>query len=590
MLKKLITLGLLLVLIISAITGLTSPFAVYDIQPSNISLTPHTWFPLANGSHNAFVMWRWEPVLSFTAYYLYKFFISSYPQLEIAQIYNGIALFIGTCFSFLLFRHFHPNKKALISTLAWLGIILLGYGSDSVIIDSFTFFPLYFLALDLYFTQGLGKKRLFFLLLVIYSALELVITANQLAFILILIPLIILLQHRKLKITWHYFLLLIPSIIYFFITPVPSNFDYPSDISAHLVSDDGLSGMIRPLVGPEAPTIPTIDRPFIKNAYSTCSALLLLFVIIVGIPSAWKLKSKTMFGWCLLLSLSLVLDVICDESLSHIMPLATINRLIPQVYFFSLTPLACALTFFLLLLHLQSTKTEFYALFLVAILFPANGHPVLQSPIATRAKQELAAINDNQLKQKNEKFLVSPSLHVLNSLGIWILENLPQKNLIDVAKLDPAVKFFDSDESTTKELHVLKDHNWHTRWSTSQTGNEWLLMRFNQVHNIDVIEPTPSNHFYTDFPRGIRISVAKDCSLKEPLNANYEQVFIMPEWQGELLFTPQGYPYFGHHSHVRVSFKEPIAAKCWLIERTGKITSDFDWSIAKIKVHEKMAS
>ena len=569
-------------------------FPIVDVQQvSQLSTTAVSgdWFSLANGSHNAFVNWRWDPLLAQSAAFLCTQF--SVASEDMPLLYNLLCLLIGTLSLSFLYLKISPNRfaAAALLSLVWLFCVVGLWGGDTVLLGSFAWLPLFTLFTIL--SLKLDLKSLPYCILALFFSYRLMVTANQLSILFVVVGVMVAFFFTKESLSrkrvCYVALLLLPTVVCLCKAPVPLNPDYPANVVTHVVADDGLPGMIRPLVGPEAPVVPTIDRPFLKEVYYKPAMLLLLLILVLGVPSAWKLKNKGLFGWSLLLSLLLILDIACSEDISHIMPIATLNRTIPHFFFFTLTPIVFALTIFIFLLHLSFARAEFYALFVAILFMPSGATPLLQSPIAGRAKEEFRELlKRDPTKVVYEKYLTSPSLHLLNSFGLWSLELKDSRRgrFIDVVVLDPQIRFYDSKYSSEEEFSPLRDRNWRTRWSTTQNGNEWLLLRFSEPRTLKAIEPTPGRFFYTDFPRGIRVRVAQHCSEETPREAKFKTIVEMPEWQGELLFTKEGYPFFGSHSRLKINLKSAVTAQCWLLERIGKTTPNFDWSIATIKARE----
>ena len=575
-------------------TGFESIIQNYDIQDlANISAAfSGEWFNLANGSYNTVTPWRWDFLIAKIVSLIAN--ISALQDYLLPTLYCAVCLCISVISTFFLCLCIKPQRyfAAILSTLSWLVILVGAWGCDTIIISSFTWFPLYTIMLILFFKNS--KMRYIYFLISLYLAYHISESANQLSLLFILIGFFFAITITKKLFTKRdssiLFLLAIPAIFCLFTAPVYESPDYPNPtdkIPAHVILDDGLSGIITPTVGPSISMVPTLDRPFVKATYTTPIILLSFFIAVIGVISTIKNYNRTIFGWCLILSIALILDTYCTEEISHIMPLATINRLIPHWFFFSLTPIVFALTIFSFIVHLRLTSYELSAFLLALFFIPSANGALLQSPIANRAINEYQTIlKDNPENIELGKYLASPSLHILNTHGVWILSNNKKKHpkFVDVAVFDKGVKFFDSNNSNNEELKNIIDRNWHTRWHSTQNNNEWILMRLSTPMSINGIEPTPGNFFYTDYPRGIKIKVAETCSAEHPLSAEYKTIINMPKWQGELLFTKNGYPFYGNYSHIKIYFREPTKAQCWLIEKAGTPETHYDWSIAKVKV------
>ncbi len=379
-------------------------------------------------------------------------------------------------------------------------------------------------------------------------------------------------------------------------TPFPN---YPPD--AHLVPDDGIPGIIRPLIGPDTP-IPVMDRSAIKATYGRFSAILLFFSLALLLLFREK-RVRLLSITAVSLALFCWIDTRLTEPFSQIGPLASLSRIVPGLFMIPLTPLALALCLFVMSLILfLASSWKFTVNFLLILVILGVFHkwniedfqtlPFLRdNRYLTATSQALSSIPAQNAKISKAAIL-SPSLYLVREVGESSLENqvkYASATFHDLRKSDVVLSA--SHNNTQESLAVIIDKDrYKNRWSPlkgMQTGDEWLHAAFKNTKSLDGIILS-SGAYVADFPRGVRISIAKNCkdTFSMTDKKDYQVVVDYPSWQGEIKFTESGFPYFAGQDKVKIFFPQAVLARCLLIEQTAESPS-YDWSVTGISLLEE---
>lgn len=372
--------------------------------------------------------------------------------------------------------------------------------------------------------------------------------------------------------------------------------DYPP--LAHVVPYDGLPGITQPLIGPQTP-LPVIDRNAVRATYASAGMLVFLsFLVFLAVDRLLQLfirPAQCLLTTGLAASLVVVLDTWLPPAWSLIAPLAALSRLMPFLYFFPLAPVFLALALFVLLLALMYSRSRrFINVALIHIFaLPVCAFLIKHSPLLAPPGFDYAWTQSQRSAQSenlavHHAILTSPSYHLLNKEGLWVLEERERIKHTIFEPLKPQeVSITTSHSSQAQLIRNLVDGKPRRRWSPKrgyQAGDEWLHLYLKTPRPVAAIELS-TGQFLADFPRGIRLSYLPECA--EPLpgepagSASYSVLIDHPSWQGEILFTPAGFPYYGTQSEVRIHFPRVIEAQCLFIEQTAR-DLNFDWSVAKI--------
>lgn len=560
-----------------------------------------SWFQVANGSHNAYYMWRWDPLLAGIADRTVKdvgMRTESFPV-----VYHLLCLLLAVAGTGLLCLRIAPKAPRLggfTIAAAWLLVLLGLWGADGIVLSGAAWLP--WLTLVLVGALSEGGMRWSYYLLTFFFAYRISATANQLALLwdtaafamaFVLAPPV---NRQRAVLTAA--LCLAPALVVLVLAPLPPYPDYPP--LTRVVPYDGVPGMIRPLIGPDAPPVPVIDWVPLHRCFSRLA--IVLFAAVLLLPSfrgQHALPRSRLFTGVFILTLLLLGDTISPESISQILPIAVVNRLVPHFFFFPLTVPLAAITVWALLLLLRRARAEVYAASLAMALalipyhdgpFPMLQTAALQEPDSRNAWREFSALHepDAALQRYYNLVLCSPSLRLLNKYGLWLVEQRSRTAAQTFAPLlafDPGAQVSASGESSPLQLSAMTDRHRNTRWSNKaarQTGSEWVFIHFPSPRVISGIDLSPGETAESDFPRGLRLRGAEHCTSTEDVRGT-EPLSEFPVWEGGLRLTPQGFPYCLGESNVEILLRKPHQLQCILVEQTG-YTPYYEWSIGEIGV------
>ena len=363
--------------------------------------------------------------------------------------------------------------------------------------------------------------------------------------------------------------------------PVP---DYPK--MSHVVRDDGMIGLIQPLLGRDMP-IQLIDRDNVKAFYGPVALALLIVSLLALLRSARLARtsrpptsSVDPGALCSLVVALLALgDTLPREPLAQIMPIAVLGRVIPGLLYFPLVALmlACGACCLALLSHPNGRRSIFPALAVVPLAFlVARPTSPGITPAGPQGLQQ-SAVDSVGAPQLLEKVL-SPSYFAIAREGAHLLTGRARYQA--AAKISGQSIGCVANGSSSKDAASAVDGNYETRWTSSslgQHGSEWIQISCPQNASAIGIELS-AGRWSTDFPRGLRISTGPTCN--GPLAVRYQN----DSWQGVVHFTPAGYPHYRDQGHVKVFFPEAQPVGCIRAEQIGFDTL-FDWSVAEISVY-----
>ena len=539
------------------------------------ALGQHGWFALTNYSSNAYFPWRFDRLLAFAASGSFNFYVLLYLWILLSGII-AFGLSLGA-----------PALRALCASAVLLCALYLVFGIDIVVISTLAWVPWVLLLPHL-----LERSTWIGILLTIFISLRFIASANQLAFFGCLILLLVVRVTAMRATIKQYLLLLLPvvSIIKQFRTPILSMPLYPpaASVVPHWGSDLG----VQPLIGAGI-TTPSIDRLLVGEFYWPLAAAMLavaltVFVLIRGRESILLrgLVSVTaILNLCVLLDCASVLPI----SLVQIMPLAALGRLIPNLIFIPLTPIALGFSMLLLTLAAATSRTRLpiYAIAaaLIVLITTTGASPYA---VDKRASATFRAYNQLPPEQKASalRILNSPSLAVIKKFGLqWIV----RLNDFQTARFRSVS--LRAEISATHEpglIKLMRDRKPKTRWTTSlgnQIGKEWVMLRLPQTRAVRGIA-LPAEPFSTDFPRGLEISSATQCSGLVSELDQFVSIVREPQWNGWINFSADGYPYIEPPSRVNVIFPMPVQAQCLLIRQIGE-DKNFDWSISELRIADQ---
>ena len=534
------------------------------------------WTPTVNLETNQYLMWRADG--------LSRLFAPFFPIRDALKpiLMSILILLFGTCLVCrVAFASAGKNPRwgwivGFIPVLITLGVT----GADSVVVGALAWIPLLSLLLSAIFLVGkAGLLRAALPLIVISGVVSLTCatSANHLAplaaFCAVLLAQRLQGEAGALPSSSSSLLgigiAIIPALVMVATIPVAPFPDYPQ--LGHVVPDDGLSGIIRPLIGIDYP-IQVLDRTIIKSSFSLMSVavvVLSLFALVVsGMSSALTLA-------CILGILG-VLDTVLPEASAQIAPIAALSRLIPWGTTVAYTPYLVAFGAWLLSVTVITTSKKIVAIpVVVTLLIVAQASQTRGYPYEIR-RYSYASITE-----------VSPSAavvkHIAQAITADSSEMLKRPLLQGFTPSGQSLGNFSTSLKTSLNpfqgtLAALTDGDPKTRWTTGQSaqhGDEIVEIIFNTPTLVGGIE-LDTGEFTTDFPRGLEVTGTSATQDGTTCAASF------PSWQGSVTRTPKGSLYFTGQHDVQVIFPAPCLLKSLSIKQTGKAT--FDWSIAEIKI------
>jgi hypothetical protein len=308
------------------------------------------------------------------------------------------------------------------------------------------------------------------------------------------------------------------------------------------VPDDGLPGLIRPYFGSASPDQQIINRESIRQEF----LLPILLLFICSLASAVGKKQILI----LVPSLLVFLDVALPESLSNIMPLATVSRLFPYLFFLPLTDSCFAISATLIAIQATTRKEIILVSTVLVALIVAGlgGRSSQRTEFRTITRHPTPSLF---VEQHTHGLLVPPNSALTTSSDFSLTTNL----LGDVSP----------------------NHGGHFHprlHSQGQSGHEFLRITTAMKSRIlGVVLSTGS--FQSDYPRAVSID---DCEQNQPLLTSYR-------WLGSLDSTTSGDLYFHSQADAnqRFIFFKPAETTCLEIRQVDQ-APQFDWSVTRISL------
>lgn len=542
-------------------------YLLRDISLSADLASLNNWHSAISLQHNAFFTWRLPSSL---AQLIPLSFLGHYQALSAMILFCSIVFCLGL--TSLLFQM--SQKKNLIypfSISLCLSLILVFvFGIERTMIPSLALLP--WLCWGILGYLSSERKDNLFLFFIFLLSLLVSESANQFGLLIAGFALLFALLNDRAKQkkanALLYLALFAPQIIKLFLIPDLDFPDYPS--LARVVADDGLPGNIHAFFGKE-PLIQSIERIEVKKLFAVLSFVIFIFGTLVYLSLAKKGKlAKNICTLSIFLSLLVLLDTLATESFAQLMPIASFSRIIPCYLSYPLVSFFLAFSIISLFICLTYAENSL----LLVLLICSTAYFSLDVP---KIEDNLNYSKINKLPIAQKRILISPSLALVKREGLFVLE---QKDKIKAAEFSylPFTAKSSSDDFLNPEI-ILSDNNPKTRlaeMSGKQTGNEWLELRFAEDVTLDGIELSVGA-FRNDFPRGLRILSAKDCKFE-----NASPIYQTMDFQGSILYTKEGYPYYGSQSDVKIIFSSSVQTNCLRIEQTTKGVP-FDWSVAEVK-------
>lgn len=529
------------------------------------------WFPVVNLNHNAYYNWRVD--------HISRLFIELFAPLYSAEkpLFRLIILFIGTL---LLTQRLSKQTSPLFIPLSLIPVLLVlaAVGINPLVAGTLAWMPLLAFVCSILLSRT--TPRVWWLIAVgvitehCFSANQASPLTTSISFLLALmvneVTGRVTVSKRRMSLVAS--LVFIPVLLTVVMTPMPELPDYPR--SGRVVPDDGVEGLLRPLVGLSYP-FESIHRADVRALYDTV-AICLLVLSLLSLLITRLSRSSTphkLALWSSAVAFGAFLDTNLPEEWSNIAPIASISRLLPWGTHYCLTAICLGLAAWLLgMVWITQTRKGIgialagAALFSIFQTSPARYHPFL-SRYATTSDPEL------------RKILCSPSSAVIRHFAYQhpnLMEDLAdmrhkaRQSSVDVTSAVATITM------TPPSLPPPAEQYW--RWSSRrgrQVGDEVLTVAFHQPTALRGVELDSGNYF-TDFPRGIEI-------LGGPCDQSHaKMLFSAPSWQGSLAFTPKGYPYLASRATVKALFNNEERVSCLFVRQTGKAL--VDWSVSRVRI------
>lgn len=545
-------------------------FFLYEIRHTSIVFDRGVQLYAYTPFSNAFHTWQLDPVISIVTNLLgmsadtvgllkTNSFISLLTLLILVSGVGVLLLSEDSC----------SWKEAFGKTLP-LAIILLIFGFNPITYASLCWIPWIFVVLR--FSRSIWWK------LILGSLFTALAAAASGVLGLFFLPFIFFLEKVEVRSFRSFFVIvsIIGCLAFSLHTGTTEIPNYPSD--GHLVTDDGVPGHIRPLTT-DAPPIPIINRHLEKRSLgalvtvSLCS-LLLLF------PLA---QNRSLHFGMLIGTLALFLDTVVAEEFSLIAPLQTLRRVIPGGFW--VAPAATLFAALLLSLSLfsRSAIATFVSLSVLSwILFFSPHHELgVAGLLLTEEDERVIQLSLSQESEERRDLFLSPSFALIRDYSLHP-ERVIRPKEIDFTQPNIPLKEVELtlQEGSLGEIGNLSDEDPQTRLrigSGGQQGGEFLCVELNDKHRAISALSLELGRFPTDFPRGLRLYEGSQC---EEIQSNPLRLQEYTPWEGPILFTDKGYPYYGKQSQIELKTRShPQAVR---LEQTEE--SFFDWSIAELRV------
>jgi len=354
---------------------------------------------------------------------------------------------------------------------------------------------------------------------------------------------------RKNLTNQHIAILFIPVIIYLFLfTEAPVTPQLPK--GAQIVADDGVAGLLRPLFGPNGPDYQLCNRTLFKNNYFYINLIVLIIFTLSFILS--RQIPLSIF----VLAIAVSADIILPEALSHIMPIATLERVIPGYFFI---PLQFHL-FSLLVIRTSCLISDEFGTFLLSTCI------LLLSALSPTSRILL----------QNKRFNISQ--FPTGSQYPVIAEFDYVKPLRENKKYITLKNPLQIECSNPVNCKYVIDRDRSRRWYTrGQFGTEYIKLKLPKPQKIAGVRLFQDD-FFSDFPRRLKVT---DCA---------SDITIVPphDWLGSLYTTSNGEVYFSSQANIVniILFKAPLITNCIEIRQIG-YDPIHDWSMTEAELFKQ---
>lgn len=575
---------MLIALLLYALTAfLLNPSFVPDSLIFERPALGNGWFVLAHGYTNSLAPWRIDP--------LFEWIISRYSLFHFyAALFTVFS--VGTIF-LLLNRGSSLINSALLSVASGTLVVLL-FGWDMTIWGTLLWLPWLCWWLDRIW--GAGRFSTFALVVLLFLALRLTASANQLAIIFMLLAFAFTrTSYRGMSTTLATAPLLaafLPTFWPLIKLPLLSFPDYPT--YSRVIAERAFIPRTDALLG-QNPPLQLIDWLLLREVLAQPALLLLTITVLATVICFFRGKKEAAASGLIvvLLFFCVVLETAwVSESISQISPLHSSGRIVPGAILLPLVTVSMAAALVLALPVLAASKLgTVLAILMSAAVFYQGLSGRINSPYLVKGQPKPAwsnlvsdQVDKLDAQESYSQLLFSPSLALLNRYGLQLAE---RRKYVDSLSYRPISDFghYLSASSSQRRVRRIARGPSDLRWSSGggqQKGNEWLHLFLKNPKKIKAIK-IGSGKFHSDFPRGLKISYSPSCQAKPRDVSSYKEIYQQNKWQGEIAFTPSGFPYLESESVTAIPFARPIKAQCLLVKQIGQ-TNQLDWSVVEFKI------
>lgn len=569
----------------------------FPATSADLSTTPsaNSWRAALHLTSNAYFPWREDPVILFLGGIFGS--VPEFNDLLRPSFYfwSACAVYLFSCLTCCLVTGMRPLEGGVIAVASTL-VAVIFLGADQAAFAALAWWPALagcVLASCTFSSQHTSRPTGPLIVLGLFFSYRCAVAGGALS--LVLVPLALLLpyligqrlQHAYL---WCAATLTGPIVVALTVVPALSTPDYPA--FGRVVPDDGVPGIVRPLVGPDLSVV-TLDRMAVRDELLLVGLLILGLAVIARIGLRPQLRGL----WCAISALALcaILDTAPEESIAITMPAESLRRIVPGLFYHYLTPLlvVVAASLLCLMLALQRRLLSVTALVVTGIfvwhvhsLSSPTPHGLLERPSAVALRNMFSlpyCSNSSQAMVRCRDIAASPSFAVVRNYGGLSLR-APVAISSRSVRLPASIVGVSHNQGAT---HLAADADPTTRWSAQrgrQFGDEWVLLKSTKS-NPPIGIALNTGNFRSDFPAALQVLAAPPqlpCSTTALRNAAWMVVFATDSWQGALSITPNGYPFYRGEEQVEIPFPGPVESSCYLVRQVGKRHS-FDWSIAEAK-------
>ena len=376
----------------------------------------------------------------------------------------------------------------------------------------------------------------------------------------------------------------VPAILRLGISCPPPIPDYP--VGAHVVAARGLLEHYRPMVGSD-PAIISYDWMLARAMVFPYAAVgVVVSALLVGLALRCVRRDTERVPWAFPgIALAVFSAVLLDSSVvdpmwSQILPLQSLARLMPELSYLPTARIGLWLGVFFCFASIancgrwQSLCAAIPPIVVLTLrLVPGDSYSRFEMAGSQRSLIELTSGESFAAQTK----IFSPSFALFREFGVQRIRQMERDTSKQLLRVPHPGEVTLRSALGEQSLPFAVDGNLKTRWSTGaggQRGGERIELGLPGLR-LRALR-LELGAYGSDFPRGLRLS-AYDAAgqLCETIEES--------PWEGPVLFSPNGFPYFGPQQDVTIRFVNACVLSRLVIEQT-KAVETFDWSIAEILI------